>query len=223
MRTDYFGHDAMYRRYRSQGAVGWDQTDAAYRERASALDRILGAGFAPKTGRLLELGCGAGNITLWLGARGYDALGVDISPAAIQWANERALAEGSRAGFLVGDVLELTQLEEGAFDLVLDGHCLHCIIGPDRPRFFASAHRLLAAGGYLLVDTMCGPVTDTTVFEGYDPASRCTLHGDLATRYLGEPEELLNEVASGGFRILRSEIVPAEAQSNLIVEAVKRS
>ena len=190
MRTNYVGHDATYQRYRSEGAVGWDQTDAAYREHESALDGVLGAGLAPKTGRLIELGCGAGNITVWLSARGYDVLGVDISPTAVQWATERARAEGLSARFLVGDVLDLTQVEDGAFDLVLDGHCLHCIIGPDRPRFFASAHRLLAAGGYLLVDTMCGPVTDTTVFEGYDPISRCTLHGDLATRYVGDPEEI---------------------------------
>jgi len=36
---------------------------------------------------------------------------------------------------LVGDVCDLVGFDEASFDVVLDRHCLHCIIGSDRPRF----------------------------------------------------------------------------------------
>lgn len=32
------------------------------------------------------------------------------------------------------------------FDFILDGFCLHCIIGEDRPVFLANAFRLLKPG-----------------------------------------------------------------------------
>jgi SAM-dependent methyltransferase len=219
MRTDYASHDPIYQRYKAQGAVGWDQTEAAYREREVQLDRILSCGRAPTSGRLFELGCGAGNISIWLAKRGYEVCGVDISPTAIQWAEENARAANSTARFLVGDVCELAGFDEGSFDGVLDGHCFHCIIGSDRPRFLATAFRLLRPGGYLLVDTMCGPEVDPEVFKGYDPQSRCTLCGDLATRYFGLPDDIHAEVQQAGFQILHTAILPEEANSNMIIEA----
>lgn len=70
MRTDYASHDPIYQRYKAEGFIGWDQTETAYREREHHLEQILAGGHAPTRGRLLELGCGAGNMSRWLaGAR----------------------------------------------------------------------------------------------------------------------------------------------------------
>jgi len=221
MRTDYASHDAIYQRYKAKGAVGWDQTDEAYRERERQLERILSAGRAPTRGRLLELGCGAGNISLWLAERGYDVCGVDVSPTAIEWAHENARLASSTVHFTVGDVCDLKDFDEASFDFVLDGHCLHCIVGVDRQRFLATAFRMLRPGGYLLVDTMCGPVIDPSALKGYDPATRCTLHGDLTTRYFGLPDEIEREVQQGGFQILHTEILPEASHGNVIIEGRK--
>jgi SAM-dependent methyltransferase len=218
MRTDYASHDPIYQRYKARGAVGWDQTPEAYREREQQLQAILASGHAPATGELLELGCGAGNMAIWLAQRGYTVTGVDISPTAIQWARENAAATAN-VTFLVGDVLDLRGLPDHTFDLVLDGHCLHCIIGPDRARFLHIAHRLLKPGGYLLIDSMCGPHVDPAVIKGYDPATRCTLWGDLATRYFALPDELQQEVRTAGFQILHTRLTDDPAHSNLVIEA----
>ena len=221
VRTDYKSHDGTYKRYKAQGGVGWDVTEAAYREREAALERILAAGRAPTTGRLLEMGCGAGNMSIWLARRGYEVYGVDIAPSAIQWALENGRAANSAAKFSVGDVCDLAGFADASFDFVLDGHCLHCIIGADRGRFLATALRLLRPGGYFLVDTMCGPVIDPAALKGYDSQTRCTLYGDLATRYFGLPEEIVAEVLQAGFRVLHTEVSPEKAHSNMVVEAQK--
>ena len=62
MKTDYVGHDAKYQRHRAQGQPGWDATEAGYSVFRIHVERIMARGNAPDSGRLLELGCGAGNM-----------------------------------------------------------------------------------------------------------------------------------------------------------------
>src|SRR5207244_478667 len=72
-------------------------------------------------GRALDLGCGPGRNALHLAARGFQVDAVDLSPAAIGWAEERAreagvgmgtAGSGVRAGgavrFHCGDAFTLT-------------------------------------------------------------------------------------------------------------------
>lgn len=64
-----------------------------------SLDGYLRRGLiAP--GRALELGCGPGRNALHLAALGFDVDAVDLSPAAIAWAGERA---GRRAAERAGE------------------------------------------------------------------------------------------------------------------------
>jgi ubiquinone/menaquinone biosynthesis C-methylase UbiE len=173
LKTCYPGHDKVYVRNKTQGLPGWDATEACYDTYKSTIGPVLDSGTAPTSGRLLELGCGAGNMTIWLAERGYEAYGVDISPAAIEWAREKALEGEQAVNFSVTDVLDLAAYPDGFFDFVFDGHCLHCIIGKDRERLLATVRRVLKPRGYFLVDTMCGPV-DASQLPGYDPVSRST-------------------------------------------------
>jgi len=220
MKTDYPGHDDAYRRLRTEGAAGWGRTEADYDEQRRRLRRILESGYAPRQGRLLELGCGAGNVAIWLARQGYEVVGVDIAPTAIEWARSKALAEGVRAEFLVGDVLDLSSVADAWFDFVLDGHCFHCIIEDDRSRFLAEALRVLRPGGFLLVDTMCGPVAGGRL-PGYDEASRCTIRDGIATRYFGSSDDIKGEVESAGFRILALEFEAGDINGNLTIQAEK--
>jgi SAM-dependent methyltransferase len=98
-------------------------------------------------------------------------------------------------------VLHLPEEFKKAFDLVFDGHCFHCIIGDDRPKFLQNSLRALRPGGYLLIATMCGEVTCQETRAHFDPQSRCLVHGDIATRYIGLPEDILEEIRSAGFAI----------------------
>lgn len=219
--TYYPGHDKVYRRNKDQGLPGWDTTEAGYDTFKAVISRVLKLGVAPTSGRVLELGCGAGNMTIWLAEMGYEAYGVDISPTAIAWAREEAAAKGLKVTFAVGDVLDLALYPDDSFDFVFDGHCLHCIIGADRERLFSSVRRVLKPNGYFLVDTMCGPV-DADRVPGYDPASMFTIFGDIAGRYFGMPDDILSEIAAAGFHVARSEVTHTEDEPNamLLVEAL---
>jgi SAM-dependent methyltransferase len=203
VRTDYAAHDRRYRELRTAGADGWE-TPQDFAERTRELDWIIDA-LAPCEGkRVLELGCGAGNVATWLAARGLDVTGVDISPTAIDWARERAVP---RTRFVVGDVVRDLGVA-GPYDAVIDGHCLHCIIGDDRARVLDNVRFRLARGGVLVVATMCGEVTSPALAACFDTASRCQVVDGIARRYIGDAEAILDELRAAGYAVMRSTVLP---------------
>ena len=202
MKTNYIGHDEIYKTRKAEGRPGWQDADSL-KETLATLEEELKAEHAPKSGKLLELGCGAGDFTLWLVAKGYDVHGVDIAPTAIDWARENAKERNLKADYRVGNVLDLGGYAADYFDLVLDGHCFHCIIGEDRKLFLSSARRVLKSGAFFHVVTMCGEVTGSEWRKRFDPRSRCMLGEDgVATRYLGLPEDILEEIRSARLQVL---------------------
>jgi SAM-dependent methyltransferase len=201
-RTDYGDHDRAYKLFREQGQVGWGDA-ATIADTLAGFERALAHETIPRAGRVLELGCGAGDVSLMLAARGYEATGVDISETAIDWARQKAAERGLAADFRVGSVLDLPGLPDSHFDLVVDGHCLHCIIGEDRARFLAEARRVLRCDGILHVNTMCGEPRGGFARDAFDEGTRCVMRPNgIALRYLGLPESIVDEVLAAGFVVL---------------------
>jgi SAM-dependent methyltransferase len=222
LQTNYGGHDAQYLRRRAAGFVGWE-TAAGADENIAHFAEALSGPHVPHNGRLLEMGCGAGDLTLWFAAQGYTVYGVDIAPAAIIWAQEKAEALGLNAEFSVGDVRCLSEFEDETFDIVIDGRCLHCIIGEDRALFLASARRVLRPGGIIHINTMCNEPKSVGLRVGFDPMTRCQIVGDFALRYCGFPADIVAEVISSGFEILSWRVVDATrgGEDLLLIDAVK--
>lgn len=81
-----------------------------------------------RPGRALDLGCGRGQKTRELVRRGWEAVGVDVVPQAV----EAARAAGGGATFLVGDLVDLGSLGQGTFDLFLDLGCFEHLVGEER-------------------------------------------------------------------------------------------
>lgn len=108
---------------------------------------LIESGDLPKTGKVLEIGCGAGDVSLLFAERGFQVSGIDISATAIEWAKEKASNARLKANFEVGDVTNLGRWEDGTFDIVVDGHCLHCIIGDDRSEVLKETYRVLKPNG----------------------------------------------------------------------------
>ena len=140
---------------------------------------------------------------------------MDISPTAIDWAREKARERELEATFSVGNVLDLCEYPDTAFDLVLDGHCLHCIIGDDRRLFFAAARRILRPGGCLVIKTMCGAPAKGWPQDHFDRQSRCVVRDDgLVVRYLGMPDDLVQEVVDSEFCVKGYTVMPARSEED---------
>lgn len=113
------------------------------------------------TGQLLDAGCGTGEQTLLAASSGADALGVDVSPLALEQARGKAAARGipaaaggqiGKARFEVADALSLGDLGL-SFDTVIDSGLFHVFDDDNRARYVASLASVLRPGGHLYL--MC--------------------------------------------------------------------
>jgi SAM-dependent methyltransferase len=95
--------------------------------------------------RVLELGCGTGDLTLQLLERGAHVTAVDISPGMVDVARRRAerFRPGTTSAWQAAPV-EATGLPGGTFDVVTGKWILHHV---DFPAAVAEVHRLLDADG----------------------------------------------------------------------------
>lgn len=80
-------------------------------------------------GRALDLGCGRGQYTPELARRGWDAVGIDYVPAAIEAAKRSA---GNGETYIVGDVTDLPASGLGTFDFFLDIGCFQNLTAAQR-------------------------------------------------------------------------------------------
>lgn len=97
-----------------------------------------------RSGRLLDIGSGDGRFVHHMAANGWDATGIDFSPAARDFASQFS----SRARFLVGS-LEDYDFRPGRLDLITLWQVLEHI-GEPRP-LLHRCHDLLDRGGVLVV------------------------------------------------------------------------
>ncbi|MDF9811088.1 class I SAM-dependent methyltransferase [Streptomyces sp. SPB162] len=99
-------------------------------------------------GRALDLGCGPGRNALHLASLGFEVDAVDLSPAAITWAEDRAREAGADIRFHCADAFTATGLN-GPYDLIHDSGCFHHLPPHRRVSYLALLDRALAPGGHL--------------------------------------------------------------------------
>src|SRR5699024_10468088 len=112
-------------------------------------------------GRILDVGCGSGDNSIFLAERGYSVTGVDGSSAGLAQARERARKRGVDVDFFVDDATELNSLQQ-RFDMVLYSALFHCLRADQRADYAAALHRVTAPGATLrllcLADVNSRPV-----------------------------------------------------------------
>lgn len=144
-----------------QGPVGdvwaaeWRRTDRAFGPISRALDAAVVAAARAGPFRALDIGCGAGATTLALAAVRPDAaiLGIDLSPALIATARERASGQ-SGVAFETGDACMIAE-SQGPFDLIMSRHGV--MFFPDPARAFGAFHGATAPGGALVFSCFAEP------------------------------------------------------------------
>ena len=98
-------------------------------------------------GRALDLGCGRGMHTPKLAARGWEAVGVDLVPSAIEHARS---ADSTGATYEVADVTRLPA-SLGRFDHFVDIGCFQTLTAPQRTAAAAAITSLANPGATLLM------------------------------------------------------------------------
>jgi SAM-dependent methyltransferase len=134
-------------------------------------------------GRALDLGCGPGRNAIWLARAGFTVDAIDLSPAAIAWATERAGEADAEVSFHCGSIFSAAP--PGPYDLIYDSGCLHHLAPHRRISYLALLNRILRPGGYFGLacfasGAMGSELSDDQFYRDGE------LHGGLAFK----PEEL---------------------------------
>jgi SAM-dependent methyltransferase len=126
-----------------QGFLPWD---AGVPE--PMLIQLVESGALP-AGRALDVGCGTGTNAIWLAQHGYEVVGVDVAPLAIEKARAKLPLELS-CRFASLDFLT-DKPDGGPFQVVFDRGCFHVFDEPaDRAKFAAQVAAVLAPDGMWL-------------------------------------------------------------------------
>lgn len=112
----------------------------------SLVMRHYGAAERRELVRILDLGCGGGNNTLFLAETGFDFRAVDAAPEAVRLTRLRLGLDDDDGRIVVGDFIDLP-FADAAFDAVIDRASLCCNLLPDLRRSIAEIGRVLAPGG----------------------------------------------------------------------------
>jgi len=144
--------DAVREFYTRSPFPGYSPSDdlASLRARASrsafarALDRAV-----PADARIVEVGCGTGQMSLYLASADRVVIGADLTAASLDLAARASRRYGIGRAFFVETDLQKPGLRESAFDVVYSSGVVHHT--PDPKKSFASLARLARPGGVIVV------------------------------------------------------------------------
>ena len=143
--------------YESRGESEWHRLDNPYEGAVEQeLHRRAFLELLPPAGRVLDLGGGPGQWTIWLLQHGYRVVLGDLSPRMLEIARRELRAAGVEAEAVVElDARDLRQFPAGSFDAVLAlGPFYHLVDAADRERAARETKRVLRPGGLLLATVM---------------------------------------------------------------------
>lgn len=194
-------HEKVYRELKEKGYDGWGGKN--YDNRMKGLDENLAKlleVISIKSGKALELGSGAGDLSMKLQRLGFEVSGIEISQTAVEWAIKKSNAS---CRFVQGSVTDSNIFIDEAFDLILDGNCLHCLFDQDRIEFYRNVDRLLEQEGYLYIASVIANREGETAVIG--PIPRCFL----------TEEQLLEELRLHHFVAIKTWVTHREHHGHL--------
>ena len=146
-----------------------------------------------KHAKILEIGCGPGNITKYLLKKRPDfaILGIDVSPNMIELAKKN----NPSADFNVMDCRNISRLET-KFDGIICGFCLPYLSQIDSEKFIADSHQLLNKNGLIYISFIEGDYTKSDFQVGSS--------GDRSYFYFYNLDKLKKQLTKKGFHNLKT-------------------
>ena len=118
--------------------------DPSIRDRwASLLGELL-----PPAGRVLDIGCGTGSLSVLAAEKGHEVVGLDSSSEMLRRAKQKADSSGLEIDFVQGDA-GAPPSSLGSFDAILGRHILWAL--PDRADAMRRWAELLLDGGSMVM------------------------------------------------------------------------
>ncbi len=149
-----------------------DFFEAQFRRQAAAGERALNpfeAATLPHLhGRVLDMGCGLGNLALAAAGRGCEVRAVDASEAGVACLRARAQAAGAAVDAVCADAAAFATA--GRFDAVVSIGLLMFFDCPTARRLLARWQDWVAPAGVMAVNVL---VEGTTYLDMFDPAGHC--------------------------------------------------
>ena len=142
----------------------FDYTDESRRESGRLAAGMI-APLARPGWRVLEVGCGRGDVLFALAEAGLHCTGVEPSHRMIQ-----VCEQGSGVDVQYGTADRL-QFPDGAFDLVFSQQVLEHLHPDDVPAHLAEAFRVLRPGGLLAVETPNRRTGPQDISRGFTPTA----------------------------------------------------
>jgi SAM-dependent methyltransferase len=146
----YADPDDIYVEGYHSGGVGTFGVDVTHPEWGEFLEFVgekrmaMLAEFCPTPGRILDVGCGPGHFLASAKSRGWEAVGVELVPSAVEMAKDEFGLD------VRCSLLEDSGLPERSFDVVAATHVLEH--QEDGAAFLATLGRWVKPGGYLLIE-----------------------------------------------------------------------
>ena len=155
----------------------------------------------PQAGeRILDLGCGDGQLTARLVSTGADVIGVDASPTMVESARARGLrVENAPA--------EQLPFPEASFDAVFSNAALHWV--QDQDAMMREVHRVLKRGGRFVAE-MGGHGNIAAMRVAFSAVLERHGYGHVPAdeNYYPTPEAYWQRLEAHGFAVERIELIP---------------
>lgn len=197
-------YDAEPRYQREKTPEWYQQSEKTNESMRESLKEFL----TPKKS-VLEIGCGGGGLAEFILKTGVKAYsGFDFSETAVTNARQR-LGEFEEARIWRSDALDPKTYSK-KYDCLVAHQFLHCLIGPDRAKWFSLCRTAIHPDGVLVFSTMVG--VPPRLAEAYDSSTK---QNKMKNRYFADENEIKAEIAAAGFEL--EHVIHPEENSAIFV------
>jgi cyclopropane fatty-acyl-phospholipid synthase-like methyltransferase len=177
----------------------WNKVASLYQNKFMNLDLynetydVICNSMVKDKSRLLEIGCGPGNISKYLLNKrpDYTIFGIDVASNMV----ELAIKNNPTANFRVMDVRKINELKT-KFDGIICGFCLPYLSQSDSEKLISDSYNLLNENGLIYISFVEGESS----MSGFKTGSS----GDRCYFYYHQLDNLKNQLSECKFEVLKT-------------------
>ena len=160
---------------------------------------------------IIDFGCGSGTLlfrSLFLGAK--NVIGIDISPKAIELANQTSMINenNDKTNFIEGDVETLKNIETNSMDAAISSNTIDNILPQDSLLVLNEFNRILKKKGKLLIKLNDEMPEEVFEDDYYQLVSEDFYKEKCGLYYWNLRDTKFKEIVSKKFKIVKYEDVP---------------